>query len=368
MNPHQFNRCMFTSPVGIAPHIHLVIDENSRFNTRFLNPKYTPRPFETPFSNVFFALPNEYMDSGHWLMKPQPAFEGTYEEYILALKNALKDYFRKHIDPNQKYLFSHSSGSDSRFISGTMAEMCNDGEMDFANVHFRCHAPENSVFIQIMKRQGWPESQYSIFDPGEDCYGIGVDNICVNGWQGYSNQMNYWSDIVTDPKEWVIITGEGGELFKYMAKTNAMPTEYTPNYHLNMLIEHNPGNGEWDNQNAAIFKDAIMPLWSYEYLAVSNRVRREFIQDLPSTGWDNIRTDLVESVGMNGFPFVANDYMVTWKIPKERQGRMTELFYSGRFYKEFEKHIPKGIDFFTNPFGWESKVWGFAVTVYDKIK
>jgi hypothetical protein len=135
-----------------------------------------------------------------------------------------------------------------------------------------------------------------------------------------------------------------------------------------MLIEHNPGNGEWDNQNDGIFKYGIMPLWSYEYLAVSNRVKREFIQDVSDNGWDNIRTDLVESVGMSGFPFVANDYLVTWKIPKERQERMTDLFYGGQFYKDFGHLVPNNIDFFTDPFGWESKVWGFAVTVYDKIK
>lgn len=368
MNDNQFNRCMFTSPVGITPNILHAVNSDSVFKTKFLNRNYVPGPFETPFNNVWLCQPRDYMEHDHWLFKPQQPFDGTYQEYIDSLVAALKKYLLKHIDPLKKYLFSHSSGMDSRLISGAMAQIRDYGSHDFSNVHFRCHAPENSVFLKIMEAQGWPKDQYSTFDPGDDCYGIGVDNICINGWCSYSNQMNYWSDIAPNPKGWIIITGEGGELFKYIAKGGKAPFQYTDNYHLNMLIEHNPGNGEWDNQNAAIFGDAIMPLWSYEYLALSNRVRREWIKPLPVTGWDNIRTDLVAAVGMSGFDFVKNDYEVTWKIPKERQERMSTLFFEGRFYKEFGNLIPKNIDFFTNPFGWESKVWGFAVTVFDKIK
>jgi hypothetical protein len=346
---------MFTDGIKFSPFI---TDFKGEFNTNFLDREYIPAALETPYYDVRFALPHEYID--HPILVQQPEFTGTYEEYLVALKQAL----RKHLlslDDNTKYLFSHSSGMDSRFISGTMAELRNEGKKAFKNVHFRCHSPENEVFTQIMERSGWPKDQYSTFDPNDSCYSIGVKEISVNGWCSYSNQMNYWPDL--NPKEWVIITGEGGELFKYMAKTYQMPYSYTENYHLNMLMEHNPGNGEWDNQNRKIFKDGVMPLWSYDYLYISNSVRREFI-NLDETGYDNVRLDLVKSVGLSDFPIVSNDYMDTWILSDGRRKRMTELFYESNFYKEYKSLIPEGIDFFSDPFGWESKVWGFAVTVY----
>jgi len=347
---------VFTDGVKFSPFI---TDFKGVFNTRFLDMEFIPAPLQTPYLNVRFAYPSEYNKNA--IIHRQPEFTGTYEEYLLALKQALRDHLLS-LDGNTKYLFSHSSGMDSRFISGTMAELRNEGLKSFSNVHFRCHAPENDVFNQIMEKSGWPKDQYSTFDPNDSCYNIGVEEISVNGWCSYSNQMNYWPDL--NPKEWVIITGEGGELFKYIAKTNVPPYRYTDNYHLNMLIEHNPGNGEWDNQNAKIFKDVIMPLWSYDYLYVSNSVRREFITELDEVGYDNVRKDLVKSVGLDGFDNITNDYMQSWIIGEDRRKSMTELFYSSNFYKEFKALIPHDIDFFSDPFGWESKVWGFAVTVY----
>lgn len=348
---------MFTNEDKQSPFISTFKSED--FDERFLDRNFVPRALVTPFKDVRLAKPNEYCDNP--ILKTRPVFNGGYPDFIKALGQALERHLLT-LDDSEKYLFSHSSGLDSRFISGTMAKMRRDGVKSFSNVHFRCHAPENSVFKDIMKSEGWPDSQWSTFDPNDSCYDIGRPDVNVNGWCPYSNQMNYWPDL--NPKEWIIITGEGGELFKYIALHPETPPQYCDNYCMNMLIEHNPGNGEWDNQNALIFKDTIMPLWSYDYLQVSNAVKPEWITCNPKTGKDNIRKDLVKSVGLENFPFVTNDYLVTWRINKHRRESMTDNFYSSRFYKKYKNKVPRKIDFFTNPFGWESKLWGFAVTVY----
>lgn len=345
------------SGVGYSPFISTFKSED--FDIRFLNPNFIAPPLVTPFVDVSFAYPKEY--SHHSILNEKPEFDGGYNAYIIALSEALERHLLT-LDENEKYLFSHSSGMDSRFISGTMAKMRDDGIKSFSNVHFRCHAPENSVFKQIMIAEGWPESQWSTFDPNDTCYDIGRPDINVNGWCSYSNQMNYWPDL--NPKEWIILTGEGGELFKYIALHPETPPQYCENYCMNMLIEHNPGNGEWDNQNALVFKDTIMPLWSYEYLQVSNSVNQSWVKCNPKTGWDNIRTDLVKNLGLDNFPFVTNDYLVSWVINKFRRESMMDQFYASNFYKRYKDKLPQKIDFFTNPFGWESKLWGFAVTVY----
>jgi len=354
-----FNRCVFTNEDKYSPYISDFKSEN--FDERFLDPNFIPRPLVTPFKNVRLAKPHEYVKNP--ILDRKPNFQGNYRDYVRALGSALEKHLLT-LDDNEKYLFSHSSGMDSRFISGTMAKLRRNGKKSFSNVHFRCHAPENSLFREIMKAEGWPEDQWSTFDPNDSCYDIGRPDIDVNGWCSYSNQMNYWPDL--NPKDWVILTGEGGELFKYIALHPEKPTEYCDNYCMNMLIEHNPGNGEWDNQNAKIFKDTVMPLWSYDYLEVSNAVNPEWVMCNTNTGWDNIRRDLVIALNLHGFSYVTNDYLVTWRINNFRREAMTEQFYSSRFYKKYKNKIPNDIDFFTNPFGWESKLWGFAVTVYPK--
>ena len=135
---------------------------------------------------------------------------------------------------------------------------------------------------------------------------------------------------------------------------------------LNMLIDHNPGKGEWENQFALYWKDAIMPLWSFQYLAVSNRVHKEWVKGDPKTGWDNIRRDLVKSVGLDFIKYKAPSY--PWGISQQRKDEMLALYNQGRFASEHGHLLPENIDFFSNPSGWESCVWAFAVTIYDKLK
>ena len=362
----HFYRCIFTD--GEQYDIDFLElcrkQEKLTFNTLYLNPEYRTLTQETPFKEIRLAFPGEYYPN-HPILEPKTPFDGSYQEYIIALKDGLKRYLIR-MDDNQKYLMFHSSGMDSRFISGTMAELRRDGKKDFANVHFRCHQPENEAFLYIMKLEGWPESQFSVC-PGKekDYYDIGRDDVCVHGWCSYSNQMNFWSDMGINPKDYIAITGEGGELFKYMTKYKHPPYKFCNNYHLNMLIDHNPGKGEWDNQWALYFKDLSMPLWSFDYMAVSNRVHTEWVGEYQIAGWDRIRTDLVKSVGLDGIQYKEPDYH--WGVSPERGMIMNDLFYGGKFYMTYKKQIPENINFAQNPCGWESQLWAFAVTIYDKL-
>jgi hypothetical protein len=366
MKKMNFRRCVFTNGSKQSYFMRDLINEESVFNINYLSKEYKPKPLETPFSNVRMCLPTEYVsDEYKWVLNAQPEWDGDYNSFLRELKNKLKEFLIKYIRPNEKYLHLCSSGTDSRFITGTMAELRDEG-MDFSNIHFRCHAPENAAFVNIMKKEKWPASQYSTYSVDSSCYNIGVDYIDVNGFCSFHNQMNFWSDIGKE-KDFIVITGEGGELFKYIGRYDTLPYPYSDNYYLNMLIEHNPGNGEWDNQLMDLFKDYIMPLWSYEYLSISNRVKREFIRPIPKNGWDNIRMDLVRSVGLDNTIHIGGDYNTTWKISKQRLEQMSKQFYTGRFYNTYKNFIPADLDF-SNPFNWNSKLWGFAVTLYDKIK
>ena len=359
----QAYRCLFTDGREFTVNFLELARKQPHlsFNMNYLRRSYVSHPLETPFREIRIALPGDH-HIDHPILQLQPQFDGTLQEFIIALKEGLKKYLLR-LDTSQKYLMLHSSGTDSRFISGTLAELRREGFV--LDIHFRCHPPECEQFRYIMKKSGWEKSQYSCWEHSpDDFYDIGKVTPCVQGWQSYSNQMNFWSDL-GDEKDYIVITGEGGELFKYLTKYPNPPYQYTDNYFLNMLIDHNPGKGEWECQFAVTFKDAIMPLWSFDYLAVSNRVRRNMVIGDPKTGWDNIRTMLVKSVGLGDIVYKPNHY--TWNISDKRKNEMRELFYGGRFYRDMRDHIPAGIDFFTNPSGWDSALWAFAVTVYDQI-
>jgi len=364
---NHFNRCVFTDNDEYSiDFLSLCRKQKSlTFDTRYLKPKYVSHPLETPFHEIRVAFPSEHCY--HPIINQQPLFKGTYQEFIIALKNALKEYLMK-LDDNQQYLMFHSSGMDSRFISGTMTELRRAGKKQFKNVHFRCHQPEVKDFLYIMERQGWHPSQYSAWEGRyEDYYDIGRSDVCVQGWCSYSNQMNFWSDIVKDPKEWIVISGEGGELFKYIGVfPNVTPFHYCDNYHLNMLMDYNGGKGEWENQWMLQFKDVNMPLWSFDYLMVSNRVHSDWItiEDM-TIKWDNIKIDLVKSVGLMGAPF--HNEPTSWVLSEKRANEINDLFYKGAFYKKFGELIGKDINFAENTQDWNSRMWGFAVTVYDQI-
>lgn len=363
-NTH-FYRCIFTDGDEYSIDFLYLCKKQHKltFNTDLLNPKYVSPPLETPFKEIRIALPEEHCFKP--IIRQQKQTVKRYEQCLSLLQLALEDYLLK-LDDNEKYLVFHSSGLDSRFISGTMAKLRREGKKKFDNVHFRCHEPEREAFMQIMKKEGWKKSQYSYFDlRGEDNYDVGRTDISVNGWCSYTHQMNFWSDIVSQEKDWIVMLGEGSDIGKFMWYYKDEPFHYCDNYCLNMLIAHTGEKGEWDNQYALTFKDVSMPLWSWAMQYYYAQVKREWVIGNVKTGWDNLRLDLVDRLGLGGVEFLEHEY--SWNISDKRKREMNNAFYCSRFYGEYMRLLPQEIDFFTNPYGWESKLWGFATTVYEQI-
>lgn len=332
------------------------------FNKSYLNPKHPDHPLETPFHEIRMAFPHEYCF--HPIIKKQPRYIYSYEELLRCLHKAIESYLM-NLSDKQRYLCFHSSGLDSRFISGTMARLRNEGKRDFKNVHFRCHEPEVDQFLEIMDREGWPKDQYSYHElRGEDNYDVGRPDISVNGWCSYTHQMNFWSEMIGNEKDWVVMLGEGSDIGKFMGHYRTA-FRYCENECLNMLIDHTGGKGEWDNQFALTFKDISMPMWGFECQRVYAQMQREWLVADNVTGWDNMRIALVEQLGVGGVEFIEHVY--SWNLSEKRKRGMLDAFYRSKFYRRYKHDLPKDIDFFTNMYGWESKLWGFAVTVYEKI-
>ena len=341
-------------------------------NYNFFSP--SARWNETPFTGIRFAEPRETFNSSYYTLLNKNTVSGlNIEEYAKELRAALIRYWFSVLDENEKYICFHSGGYDSRIISLTLMEVRNMGYDNLTrNIHFRCHQPEEPMFLEIMKRQGWDKSQYSVYEgPREDYYDIGRMDRPMNGWQHYNQQMNFWSDIAPNENEWIVISGLGGEMFKYLGVGVEPLNIRVENKNLNLLIDHYPNEGQWEGYWRTLFKELLMPFWSYEYLSVStqaNPILCEF-----SDGEDTVRCAVVESfIGTHGIDcrnieYGRHDY--SWNISDGRKKDMVDAFYASQFYNNHKDIMPDSLDFFsTHPDRWyvDSYLWGL-MTCYEKM-
>ena len=348
--------------------IRLVKGKLLEIDLRFFNPNFKPLWYKTPFRGVRFPYPVEILPDEQKHLIRQPKYKNpSVKDLAIDIRVSLKRYFQKVIQGDH-YIVFHSAGFDSRITSLVMMELRDEGH-DMSRVHFRCYQPEGPIFMEIMQRQGWDRGQYSVYEgPDEDHYDIGRPDRPLNGWQNYNQQMNFWSDIVKNEKEWIAITGVGGELWKFMAAKNPkyLPAR-TPNQSLNLFLNRYPGEGEWEGYYRRVFKDVYLPFLSFDYLNVS-------LFNIPEVSFDgkrdNVRMEVVRSfIDSHGIDCLNIKYGVhdySWNVSRQRKRFITDWFYESLLYKEYKKYIPKFLDFHTDLYGYEAKLWGFA-TLYENV-
>lgn len=362
-----------------------------KINTKYLDPKFVPAPYDSPFEGVRMLEPYDIIHTNYtYLLSMNRTYDGTLAQYIKNIRIALRMYWESVIKPGEKYLVFHSAGFDSRIISLTLMEYrIKHGTESTKNIHFRCHQPEGLMFIEIMERQNWDKNQYSVYTgPSNDYYNIGLKDLPLNGWQNYNQQMNFWADIVPPQaeKEYNLITGVGGELFKFIAqeknrqakhnttpfylKNQEGPTQCT-NHHFNLLLNRYPFNGEWEGYWRKTFKELYLPFYSYLYLYFSVCAPPKFCTFDGER--DSIRTAIVQSyirthnVDCLNIKYGHHNY--SWLLSDKRKNQMLNDFYTSMFYtdhKSYFENIPQ-FDFFKNMYAWPAKIWSL-MTVYDYVK
>lgn len=363
--------------------------DDIKININYLDPEYQPGDTETPFEGITMLDVNEMVHPNfNYLADHNQIFEGTIEKFALNIRMALVKYWESVLKPGEKYIVFHSAGFDSRIVSLTLMEFrIKHGDTLTKNIHFRCHQPEGPMFIEIMEKQGWPKNQYSVYEgPKEDYYNVGLKDLPLNGWQNYNQTMNFWSDIVppNKEKEYNLITGAGGELFKMISKlkqsnpnlNNSMEAlsrvkgaPRCKNNHLNILFNYYPFNGAWEGYQQRIFKNIYMPFFSYLYLFFSLRVNPAHCEFDGER--DTIRMEIVKSfikshhIDCFNITYGRHDY--TWNISEARKKQMKIDFYESYFYNDYKEHLPNDINFIDNMYGWAAKIWGL-MTVYDYMK
>lgn len=367
---HVFQRGIYTNGDELSYDYIALARKTKRltFNTIFLNNDYKLQHWsETPFNEIkiaplYLKVPEVY----HHILNDEPETVLEMDDFAQSLISVLESYFVEKWNSDPKIIF-HSGGFDSRIISIVLMNLLKKyGKEWLGKIHFRCHQPECELFTEIMQREGWDPEYYSCYEgPDEDYYDIGNPAKPMNGWHNYNQRMNFWHDIIPEQEEknWILISGMGGEIYKFIALYDKSDADYCNNLKLNLVCEHNPNKGEWENMWTMQFKDMWMPFFSYDYLQLSLRAPKEFCQFDGST--DTMRRKIVEVSGYNlsDLPHGKHDY--SWNISNQRKGEMLEAFYGSRFFKLYGKHIGI-IDPITKMYGWDAKIWSF-MTVYEEI-
>lgn len=315
-------------------------------DTRYFNKNYKVSDIrETVVKEVKLLTPQEKIHKSHAGLLDRKA-QAVKDIGVLAgnCKRALKDYIVSRWDSNAKHLMFHSSGYDSRIISGILAELREERGKDWiGDIHFRCHQPEGDMFIQIMKKQGWADSQYSNYNgPEYDHYDIGrVDNP-IYGWLPHYLNFNFWSDIVPKDreKEYTLVTGiYGGEMTDYPTITIAnLGLKFCDNYNMNRWLNYIMDRGIYYSQIQGRFKDLILPYCSYGYLeAISEANQCLFTRT--RAGIDNIRYNILKTFKLDlvSTNYIGHNY--NFKYSNDRQRHILSSWNNSRFVKDFG-HFP----------------------------
>lgn len=351
-----FHRGIYTNGQEMDyDYIRLAKKTNLTFDERFLRREFRPKWYETPFKEIRFTFPGERSRDKE-ILQPISVTELDLRSYIELLKNKIKDYFRKMLVPEEKYIVMHSAGYDSRILSACLMEL--RGEIETRNIHFRCHQPECEGFFKIMEMEGWPKDQYSCY-PGKEknYYEVGGT---LNGFQNYNQAMRFWGDIVKDEKEWIAIGGFGAnEYFKYVGKNLIRKNKRTNCEQLDMLLDNYPDEGQWEGLWMRNFKDVYLPYLGYEFMKEAFRVKKEWCKFNGETDLFRIAVSKSFNIGIENIAHGKHHYI--WNLNEDY---LNKRYYSSQFYKDYPL---KGLNFIKGMYKFDAKIWGF-MTVYDEIR
>ena len=116
---------------------------------------------------------------------------------------------------------------------------------------------------------------------------------------------------------------------------------------------------------ATQFKDVFLPVLSKDMVAIMSSIPNSLkhIKD-PRMDRDKLRTDLCEILGLADIPMPISN--INWNISVKRKKQMIDLYNKSQFKKDFKIDINFD-NACSTPHTFDSKVWAFAVTVYEKV-
>lgn len=339
---NTFNRCIFIDKDQNISNdfVSLARSQNIlTFDRRYLDPQFR-ETIQTPFKEI------ERYDNFIDFHERERSYDYILNEILDTYKSILR-----RINPNEKYLFACSSGSDSRIIAALLAQLRDEEGYNFDNVLFHCWGKaEKDSFLELMRRCHW--KNISILDDSvSDPYDAGVPDISVDGWYSYNLQLKFWGTI--NPKDYILLSGAEGET---LLRTFDQ-WKHSHGYFSN--------RGESVHKLANIFKDIFFPYLQKEMLSITMSIPSH-IKNVHDNrmGRDKIRTDLCKMLGVHDIPI--QNFYYNFNFSNDRKKLMLDLYHKSKFKKEFNIKINSD-ELFKSPHNFSAKVWGFAVTIYENL-
>lgn len=371
MNDQNYLHCLYVDENGnTSINISDLARKTHAIRTEYFNPKFKKvNWWETIFCGISIVkdmrdrLPERHRD----LYSIKPDKSADFDSLILQMKQSIKDYFVRNWSSERK-LCLHSAGYDSRIISGILTELRQErGDDWIGDIHFRCHQPEERMFIEIMKMQGWREDQYSVWaNSPVDHYNIGNKQV-LNGFCPVTHQMDFFSDISPDSKKTVLIMGfHGGEFFCYPAlgKKQIKNIDYCPNTNVNRWLNQFTMEGEWVSMYAYEYKQLLAPYLDYEYLKIASLMPDKYLSTV-TRKLDTVRQAILKTMSINTLAVEYGNHNYTWNISPATKQRMMGEYFQSKFYQDYKV----GVNFdniISDIAGHDGKVWAFSL-LYDKI-
>lgn len=271
-------------------------------------------------------------------LKEGGVFEGSLEEYGLIAKHALRDHLTYYWDATHPNLFLHSSGYDSRILSSCLAEM-RDAGFPLGTIHFRCHDPEGPAFLEIMRRQGWDPSQYSVFNaPDADPFDVGRwDRPGTSPWAQLVKSANFWRDLVPYGEEggWNLISGiAGGEATEYPAlgKPPFLPWQFCRNEPVQRWFSYLVDNPDWIGDMEALFHKVLFPYLGCQFIHLIAGLPVAFLYYEPN-GCDTVRASVLRTFGDSTLDIPRLPRTYDWRISDARWAQMRAKYAGSAFYR-----------------------------------
>lgn len=275
-----------------------------------------------------------------------------YNNLLLNIIDIYKQVLRK-INPVEQYFFSCSSGSDSRIIVALLAQLRDEEGFDFSNILFHCWGSvEKEEFLLIMKRFNF--NNISILDDSkDDAFDVGNTYIPSHGIYSLGTNFRFWGN--HDPSNYIYLSGADGEIFRESHEVLVNRIGYLDN------------RGEYVNVMRNIFKGIFIPCLQAPLLKIAFAIPRRFkgVRDT-RLGRDKLRTDLCYLLGAGDLPISKTTQRFRLNISDSRIKVMEHLYSNCIFYKHF-KHKLNFNNIKANFQSYDSQLWNFALTTYEKI-
>lgn len=348
-----------------------------RLRPSFFDPKAQHTRDESPFEGIERETPQIPAAWRAHVFKNHE-WEGSLEAYGNALRNEVMAYLRRHWRSDLPTLVAHSSGYDSRIISQCLVELREEG-FDLGRVHFRCHEPENEMFLRIMDRQGWRPDQFSVWpNQTQDTYDIGrLDDPGTSAWLPLTMQLNFWRDLIPyeEQGEWVACSGiGGGEAFDYPAKGKipVKPFRFCENEPIDRWCRYFAGFTDWAADWDAAFHHALLPFFGagYAALVAAYPFRFRRVKQTQHGKVDLVRAAILETFDddLMDIPYKGHNYR--WAVSGERAEEMRAFWGTCLFRSMIPEDHIAGEDVvalaLAKPSGYHARLWRFA-SLYEQL-